>query len=311
MTPIGCRSTQPSIGTLGLVEGWLVHEFATSRLVERSSRLADPVMWRHAKPDSVKLRNRGATSSGGSTSTGACPGTGGPSMVELPLGYCIDSTEVTTGQYQAWLDTNPSTTDQTSVCAWNGSFGPGCIWPPIRPDIPVTCLDWCDAYAYCAAVGKRLCGRIGGGAAATGDYANAALSQWYAACSSDGVNTYPYGSSYSGTACNGADAGNNNVFTAAGSMPLCQSSVAGYTGIFDMTGNAWEWIDSCDGTGGPENGCRAVGGAVNTETTGGLACGTNASSHYRRPIRKAPSPHACSAYGVGRTRRHTCRLGPG
>lgn len=61
--------------------------------------------------------NGGGTSTGGNTSNGgdqsaggsgtnggntgrlasSCPGTGGPAMVMLPLGYCIDSTEVTQG----------------------------------------------------------------------------------------------------------------------------------------------------------------------------------------------------------------------
>jgi hypothetical protein len=53
-----------------------------------------------------------------------CPGTGGPTMVGLPLNYCIDSTEVTQGQYQNWLNTSPSTTGQISVCRWNTSFTP-------------------------------------------------------------------------------------------------------------------------------------------------------------------------------------------
>lgn len=42
-------------------------------------------------------------------------------MVALPAGYCIDSTEVTRGQYQAWLDSSPSL-DQNSTCAWKPSF---------------------------------------------------------------------------------------------------------------------------------------------------------------------------------------------
>jgi hypothetical protein len=30
-------------------------------------------------------------------------------------------------------------------------------------NFPITNVDWCDAYAYCAGIGKRLCGKIGGG----------------------------------------------------------------------------------------------------------------------------------------------------
>ncbi len=212
-------------------------------------------------------------STGGSAQTGGakCPGTGGPSMVGLPLGYCIDSTEVTNGQYQTWLNTNPSISSQTSVCTWNTSFTPSSGWPTTSANLPVVYVNWCDAYAYCAGVGKRLCGKIGGGSNDVGNYADAALSQWYAACTSDGADTYPYGTSYSITACNDA-LDNNGVAVAVGSMTTCQSSVAGYTGIYDMSGNVWEWEDSCSGTTGASDACYFRGGAFSSLTSDYLAC---------------------------------------
>lgn len=197
---------------------------------------------------------------GASATTMSCPGTGGPTMVALPLGYCIDSTEVTQGQYQTWLNTNPSTSNQISVCTWNTSFTPdsgsvsasGCT----AAKCPQVGVDWCDAYAYCAGVGKRLCGKIGGGSNGYNDYANASLSQWYAACSSDGADTYPYGNTYSATACNG----NGSTTVTVESMTGCQSSVAGYAGIYDMSGNVWEWEDSCSGAAGQNDICYIRGG---------------------------------------------------
>ena len=47
---------------------------------------------------------------------------------------------------------------------------------------PIVWVDWCDAYAYCKGVGKRLCGAIGGGPVDfhTG-YADTNQSQWYRA----------------------------------------------------------------------------------------------------------------------------------
>jgi len=78
-------------------------------------------------------------------------------MVALPLDYCIDSTEVTQGQYQTWLDTKPSTSGQISACSGNTSFAPSKNWTPASsPNYPVVGVDWCDAYAYCFGVGKRL-----------------------------------------------------------------------------------------------------------------------------------------------------------
>ncbi len=66
-----------------------------------------------------------------------CPATtGGPAMVRLPEGYCIDSTEVTRAQYQAWLSSAPSTTGQVSHCGWNTSFTPDATGrDPVRASI--------------------------------------------------------------------------------------------------------------------------------------------------------------------------------
>ncbi len=186
-----------------------------------------------------------------------CPGTGGPKMVAMPQGYCIDSTEVTADQYQTWLNTNPLVAGQPAYCSWNDSYTPFCTssW-----NYPVGCVDWCDAYAYCRAVGKRLCGKIGGGANDYGSYADRTQSQWYNACTSGGKNAYPYGSVYGGATCNGKDAG-KMAATAAGSMASCQSSEAGYSGVYDLSGNMYEWEDSCNGSSGKEDGCRIRGGS--------------------------------------------------
>ena len=185
-------------------------------------------------------------------------------MVALPLDYCIDSTEVTQGQYQTWLDTKPSTSGQISACSGNTSFAPSKNWTPASsPNYPVVGVDWCDAYAYCFGVGKRLCGKIGGGSNDTGDFANSSKSQWYAACTSNGAYTstgYPYGSTHKATYCNGPDA-NMGATVAVGTMLQCQSTVSGYAGVYDLSGNVFEWEDSCVGMSGSPNGCHVRGGA--------------------------------------------------
>jgi len=223
----------------------------------------------------------GTSAAGGSsTSTAGCPGTGGPAMVRLPLGYCIDSTEVTQAQYQAWLNTNPSTSNQISVCSWNASFTLQCNWTPTTtPNYPVICVDWCDAYAYCAGVGKRLCGKIGGGSNGYADYANATLSQWYAACTSNGTylsTGYPYGNTYQPKYCNGYDYWGSLSTEKAlpvGSLSTCQSTISGYTGVYDLSGNVSEWEDSCDGATGESDSCLFRGGPFNGDS-GVLECGS-------------------------------------
>ncbi len=196
-----------------------------------------------------------------------CPGNGGPSMVKLPAGYCIDATEVSALHYQDWLKGNPKTSGQPSQCTWNTSYKPSC---ESSGNMPVVCVDWCDAYAYCKAVGKRLCGRIGGGANDYSKSADATLSQWYNACTSGDRNDYPYGDTYQAVTCNGGDAGKGKVLEVK-TKPGCQSSVAGYEGVFDLSGNVWEWEDSCQSSTGVGDYCR-VRGAAYYGDSGNLLC---------------------------------------
>lgn len=186
-----------------------------------------------------------------------CPSGKGPDMVVVPdAGYCVDSTEVTRGQYAAFLATNPSTGGQLPECAWNSSFTPS-SWNPNPSDLPVTNVDWCDAYAFCHWAGKRMCGAIGGGAItwSNANSTNPNVSQWYRACSGNGAVAYPYGPNYVAGACNAptGDASLAPVKSFAG-------CVGGYSGIYDMAGNVEEWQDSCDNDSGSSDNCREQAG---------------------------------------------------
>ncbi len=221
------------------------------------------------------LGTGGNVSTGGSSSTGGaatggtsaapCPGTGGTSMVRLPLGYCIDSTEVTRDQYSAWLATGPALPASSDAnCGWksSGSYAPAadCMINKYAcrgaacGNHPQICVDWCDAYAYCAGVGKRLCGKIGGGSRVPGS----SRSQWGNACATNIGYTYPYGNTYSPTACNGEDL-KKNTTVPVGSLTTCNSAGTS-EGIFDLSGNVAEWEDSCDAS-GQQGLCDVRGGA--------------------------------------------------
>lgn len=167
---------------------------------------------------------------------------------------CIDNTEITQAQYSAFLGSSPPTTGQPQGCGTNSSFTPTCNYTPgSTPDKPVVCVDWCDAFAYCKAAGKRLCGAIGGGSVPPGSEADPNKSQWHFACSMNGQRSYPYGSLYSKFACVGLDNTNYYLPQNVGTQPVCQG---GYSLIYDMSGNVSEWEDSCS-TGGA---CAARGG---------------------------------------------------
>jgi formylglycine-generating enzyme required for sulfatase activity len=197
-----------------------------------------------------------------------CPGEAGPSMVDIGR-FCIDSTEVTVGQYRAFLYDNPSLGLQPAFCDWN-SYTPD-PWPQAPDALPVSGVTWCDAYAYCAWAGKRLCGAIDGGAVAFTDQAQTDPNddQWYRACS-HGANPYPYGDTYDASACNGPERDAGGPLPAA-SFPACQG---GYPGLFDMVGNVAEWEDSCRTTdAGRDDTCAVRGGSFASPSGVEQQCG--------------------------------------
>ena len=233
---------------------------------------------------------------------GACPAGAsdsgwGPDMVRLPEDFCIDKTEVTRGQYEAWLDTSPPTSGQTSACSNNDDFTPSCGWKPgSDQDLPVVCVDWCDAKAFCDAAGKRLCGRIGdGGGYPFESYHDASVSEWHAACTSGGSYDYPYGNELDTTICRGGDAEDYTTWGLGdvGSFSGCHSPDDPYSDVYDLSGNAAEWDNSCDGD-GPDDGCRIRGGSFE-HNEHGLRCAMARDLHWPRMRRVGAIGFRCCA----------------
>ncbi len=223
-----------------------------------------------------------------------CPAGRGPTMVQIPGpeggAYCIDSTEVTNAQYSVFLrDTAGDAGGQPTACAWNKTFavqdqdgGPppaSCGYDPVsRADYPVQCIDWCDARAFCAWAGKRLCRPIGGthqfAAYSPMDFmvvGDPRFDERKNACTSGGRHPYVYGDNYVAGRCI------DSQFDATApvmSAPGCQSPEVGYAGVFDLLGNVWEFHDACLGDGGASDICAILGGSaidVNSESCMGIA----------------------------------------
>jgi formylglycine-generating enzyme required for sulfatase activity len=210
-------------------------------------------------------------------------------MITIPIlgggDYCVDKYEVSYSQYEVFWVANPVPSGQPQQCSWNTTYTPPENWPtPIGTGAyPVRNVDWCDAYGFCKWAGKRLCGKIGGGAADYVKPADPAVSQWYSACSAQGANVFPYGAAFDPLKCNTSgfacdpfqasfkcfpqDTMSGPRTSSASPLPcwtvtacsnVCQG---GAPGLFDMSGNVEEWEDSCAASSGAGDECRARGGS--------------------------------------------------
>ena len=209
-----------------------------------------------------------------------CPTGRGPAMLRVGndagISFCIDTTEVTGGQYREFLTHNPT---GTGICSYKTSFVPhdydtDADVPP-GDTTPAVEVDWCDAYTFCAWAGKRLCGRIGGGPGSASAPGDPGSDQWMFACSAGGTRAYPYGQQYTSGKC-------NDTSKLIEPVPTSSTCQGGFSGLFDMSGNVEEWEDAC------ESNAREV----YCLTRGGSA------QDYRTDDAAADDPYSC-AYPYG------------
>ncbi len=194
--------------------------------------------------------------------------------------FCIDEREVTQADYKAFLDGVTGGTivvPETgfSACNVHDSYDPGAAGADcsgqFRPgetgERPVTCVDFCDAAAYCAATGKSICADRVGSSLDESEASTFAADPWFVACAgvSAAPRAYPYGDAFDPAACNVGRAadGPANVGTFAG----CATDA----GVFDLSGNVAEWGGGCNGP-GPTARCWLRGGSFRTENADHARC---------------------------------------
>jgi len=229
------------------------------------------------------LAGGGGSLTGGNSGTGGGQSDGGPQcpsgMVAVGTTHCIDATEVTTGSYAKFLNDVADAGNITgnSGCSGVTDYAPasdtGCPVAPYTSDIqlPVRCVDWCSAYAYCKYAGKRLCGAVPKDSVDPSNATVKGTDQWYTACVGDGApeDTYFYGPSFDDTLCQTSTAATKGPVN-VGSKPDCKSHY--FKGLVDMTGNIAEWEDSCDSATAATAKCLVRGGSHLDGTAAALSC---------------------------------------
>ena len=221
-----------------------------------------------------------------------CPkNTSGASMVLIPTGdgtdYCIDQWPATYGEYKEFLRAKGRRFgDQPSGCEWNKDYGPhstyetyGCDDCPtstcgpaideVDPGRAVQCIDWCDAWAFCAWSGKRLCGLRGAQRGKVSsielppdNYDNAEArnrvidkstctpdSEWFNVCSQGGTSKYPYGNAYEAGTCADEE---KLAFDSTVAPPVsdtarnqCHGTQSPYDQVYGVSGSVPQWLNIC------------------------------------------------------------------
>jgi hypothetical protein len=252
---------------------------------------------------SVSSGNSSASSTASAGSGGSGGGSGGdagapPPGIEIvspgppALHFRIDATEVTVAQYAAFVKAfeaePPANHKQHPVCGWNQSVKPNTptmndagptmaaaecntfdldVEAATKPTMPVRCIDWCDAAAYCLWAGGYMC------RSNEGDMTHPI--EWKTACGTPAGLKYPYGPTYLANHCNDSSVLTKPV--AVATNPGCEG---GYSGVFDMSGNVSEWLDcGCEYEGTDPTTTNAyIGGGAYHNTGDDLDCTPNNTS---------------------------------
>ena len=125
--------------------------------------------------------------------------------------FFMDVTEVTNQQYNEFL----TATGQVAPPSWKDG-----VYPETEANYPVTGITWYEAAEYAAWKGKRL----------------PTEAEWEFAARGPEGRTYPWGDEWDPTLANAGG-------RLKGPRPVAEGGTSPF-GIYDMSGNAWEWTSS-------------------------------------------------------------------
>ncbi len=146
-----------------------------------------------------------------------------PARLVTVASFWIDKTEVTVGAYRVCVE--------RGACPRPARSSASCTYDMNEPELPVSCVPWTSAQAYCLAINKRL----------------PREAEWeFAARGKTGLK-YPWGGT-SAVGCGGAVtmASESTHKSCGGSRPSRvgkRPSGASPFGVLDMSGNVEEWVE--------------------------------------------------------------------
>jgi formylglycine-generating enzyme required for sulfatase activity len=142
-----------------------------------------------------------------------------PRHVETVTSFFIDRTEVTVGAYRRCVESR--------ACARPERSSPSCTYDLGDPRLPVSCVHWRDAEAYCRDVGKRL----------------PRESEWELAARGPKGGRYPWRGAYAGCflASTLVSETTGRTCTKGPSRVGAHAGGVSSSGALDMAGNVEEW----------------------------------------------------------------------
>ena len=137
-----------------------------------------------------------------------------PEYIESVEKFYIDVYEVTNAEYEKFTHN----TKREVPYHWSNG-----IVPKNKKNHPVIYVNWYDAEGYCKWEGKRL----------------PTEQEWEKAARGESGNIYPWGNTWA------IDKSNHPYKGSTGTEPVGSypNGTSPY-GLYDMSGNVWEWVDS-------------------------------------------------------------------